>query len=671
MFSSKKLMLVLGLILISSMALAACAPAVAPTPETIVKTVVVTIEGEGKTETVVQVVTATPPPVDMPDTLVICMGQEPETLYPLGGSMLAMSSVLEAVYDGPVDTTSFSYQPIILEKLPSLADGDAVLQEVTVKEGDKVVDADVNPIVLDPNADPKQKIKVVGSDEPIEYTGGEVKMEQLVVTFKMLPGLQWSDGTPMKASDSVYGFNLTADPDTPVGKYAIERTASYEAMDDVTLQWTGLPGFRDATYYLNFWTPRPEHVWGKYTAAELLEAEESSLSPIGWGPYVIETWTKGDNIRMVKNPLYFRAAEGLPKFENVVYRFVSENANATIASLLAGECDIVDQTAGLEGESQLLLELQAQSQLNATFVTGTVWEHIDFGIQHISYDDGYDFAAGDRYDFFSDVRMRQAFAHCMDRQQVVDTVMYGQSVVIATYLPPQHPLFNANVPSYPFDVEKGKALLAEAGWADSDGDGVLDKDGVKLEVSLETTSAAQRQQATQILQQTMAECGIKVNLGYYPAGEWFADGPDGKLFGRRFDLGQFAWLTGVEPPCDLFASYNTPGDPEKTWIPIMDPAAGPQTFPFGWGGQSETGYYNPEYDTTCKAATGSLPGQPEYDANHLKAQEIFANDLPVAPLYLRIKLAATRTDMCGFIMDPTANSEMWNIEEFGFGPLCD
>ena len=78
-----------------------------------------------------------------------------------------------------------------------------------------------------------------------------------------------------------------------------------------------------------------------------------------------------------------------------------------------------------------------------------------------------------------------------------------------------------------------------------------------------------------------------------------------------------------------------------------------------------------EYDSVCHAALQSLPGQASYDENHLKAQEIFADQLPVVPLYLRLKLAATRVDMCNFIMDPTANSEMWNIEEFAYGPLCN
>jgi ABC-type oligopeptide transport system substrate-binding subunit len=95
------------------------------------------------------------------------------------------------------------------------------------------------------------------------------------------------------------------------------------------------------------------------------------------------------------------------------------------------------------------------------------------------------------------------------------------------------------------------------------------------------------------------------------------------------------------------------------------------TFPFGWGGQNDTGFTNVEYDLACKSAIASLPGQASYTDNHLKAQELFANNLPVLPLYLRIKLSATRPDMCNFFQDPTANSEMFNIEEFAYGPLCD
>jgi peptide/nickel transport system substrate-binding protein len=662
MFQSKKLAMVLGLLMVASFVLAACQPAATSAPETVVETVVVVEEVAG--ETVVQVVTATPEPVveePAPErTLVICMGQEPETLYTYGGSMLAMSSVLQAIYDGPWDDRSFDYQAVIIEKMPSLADGDALIQGVEVNAGDPIVDDGGNPATLEAGVLYRPS-GCNSADCAVEYAEGDgaVMVDQMVVTFKLLPGLMWSDGTPLTSADSLYAFNLASDPDTPAGKFTIERTQAYEALDDVTLQWTGFPGYIDSTYFTNIWGPLPEHVWGQFTPAELLEAEESSRAPLGWGPYVLEEWTVGDNIRLTKNENYFRADEGLPVFDNLVYRMVGENSNANIAKILSGECDIVDQTSHLDDQSELLLELQAAGQVNATFVTGTVWEHADFGIVPVSYDDGWQ--AGDRPDFFSDVNVRRAIAMCMDRQAVVDTVMFGQSVVLDTYLPPQHPLFNANVTSYPFDTAAGGAMLEEAGWTMGDdgvrvyaGDNERIPAGTRLSFNFWTTNATQRQQATQLMAQTMAECGIEANLEYWSPGEYFADGPDGPVFGRRFDIGQFAWLTGVEPPCDLYLTEAIPGEDTEV-------------FPYGWGGWNDTGYSNAEYDATCNAALQSLPGQASYDENHLKAQELFAEDLPVVPLYLRLKLAATRPDMCNFVMDPTANSEMWNIEEFDFG----
>ncbi len=679
MFSSKKLVVAFGVLMDASMVLAACAPAgTAPPPETIIETVIVTEIVEGETVEVVQVVTPTPEPVG-PRTLVICQGQEPDTLYPYAGAMLAKSHILEAISEGSwgaTDANSFAYQAIILEKLPSLADGDATLAAVTVSEGDAVIDANGDVVALDATAG--IMLVPAGGGDAVAYEGGDFEMDQLTATFVLLPDLVWSDGTPMTSSDSVYAFNLLADPDTPQAKFTLERTASYEATDDLTTVWTGLPGFMDSEYFINYWGPAPEHVWGQFTAAELIEAEESSRAPIGWGPYVIDEWVQGESVTLTKNPNYFRADEGLPVFETAVFRFVGENSNANIASLLAGECDIVDQTVGLDDQNELLLELQASGQLNATFVTGTVWEHVDFGIQPVSYDDGYT-QGTDRPDFFSDVRTRQAFLMCMDRQAVVDTITFGQSIVIDTYLPPQHPLFNDSVVSYPFDPEAAGALLDEVGWLDDDGDAVTPRvasgvanvpDGTLLEMAYETTSATLRQNITAVIQQSLGQCGIQANIQLYPASEWFADGPEGKLFGRRFDLGEFAWLTGVAPPCDLYLSSLTPGPEGETWTSIQDGVE--RTFGVsGWGGQNDPGFADAEYDTACNIALGSLPGQPEYEASHLEAQAIFAEQLPVAPLYLRLKLAATRPDMCNFIMDPTANSKFWNIEEFDFGECAE
>lgn len=671
--SRKSIFLALSFLALVALALAAC------TPTEVVKTVVVTQEVQVAGTPVIQevVVTATPEPVvateAAPRTLVVCLGQEPDTMFLYGSNMLATSQVQQAIWDGPYDTNTFAYQPVILEKLPSLADGDAVINKVPVKAGDTVVNdlSEIATLTATAGTTEGTKVRPAGcrsTDCAVVYDGTNVtEMDQMEVTFKWLPGLLWSDGTPLTAADSVYDFQLNGDPDVPAAsRYAYEHTASYTAPDDLTNVWTGLPGFMDSTYFIEVWQPLPQHILGQYTGAELVTEFDAQGLWMGWGPYIIDEWVKGEQITAHKNPNYFRASEGLPKFDNLVYRITAGDANALIAAVLAGECDIVDQTTALDGQSQLLLQLQAKGQLNATFVTGTTWEHVDYDVHPVESIVNQGVFAGWDKDGngegpFGDVRLRQAIAMCMDRQSVVDTVLYGQSIVLDTYIPPNHPMFNAEVKHWPYDPAAAAKLLDEIGWLDADGDPATPRlatgvtgvpDGTPLSMNYETTTAAMRQQVTQILAQNLAGCGIEVTLGYHPASEWFASGPDGRLAGRLFDLGEFAWLTGVQPSCDLYLSTQM------------------ATAENGWSGQNYGGFSDPTYDTVCNTQLQSLPGEAAYEEAAKEAQRLFGEQLPVVPLFLRLKLAATRPDMCNFIMDPTANSEFWNIENFDYGAGC-
>jgi peptide/nickel transport system substrate-binding protein len=672
MFTKIKSAHILPLLIILSLILAACQSTA--TPETVVETLVVTQVVEATPVEVIQVVTPTPEPAG-PRTLVICMGSEPNDLSAYGGSgtWVVNEAVFGGIWIGATDRNSFTHQPILQEKLPNLADGDATLVAVAVSEGETVVDAEGEVVILDANAEPPIKLVPAGGGDPVSYQGGEFEMDQLSATFTMLPDLLWSDGTPITSSDSVFAFKLISDPDNEI-LVSLGSTASYEAIDNLTTVWTGLPGFLDSGYKNNFFGPAPEHLWGEYSIKELYELEEYTRMPVGWGPYIIDEWVQGESIILHKNPNYFRAEEGLPKFDTLVYRFVGQNSNANVAALLAGECDILAQSTGLNDQAELLLDLQAADQIKATFTTGTIWEHVDFGIQHVEYDDGYQMGI-DRPDFFSDKRMRQAFAMCMDRQALVDTIFFGQSIILDSYVPPQDPLYNPDVPRYEFDVQAGSALLGEVGWVDDDGDpntpriaqGILNvPDGTPLEVAYETTSSPVRQQATAIIKESLAQCGIKANIQLYPGGEWFADGPEGKLFGRHFDLGEFAWSFSW---CGAYRSSVNFGPIGKTWTSIQDDQI--RTFEADWDGWNVSGFANNEFDAACNTVIGSLPDQARYEAAHKEAQRIFAENLPLVPLYSRIKIAATRPDMCGFIVDPTADTEFWNLEEFDYGEGCE
>ncbi|NPV85371.1 MAG: peptide ABC transporter substrate-binding protein [Anaerolineae bacterium] len=601
-------------------------------------------------------------PTVPPRLLTICLGQEPSTLYAYGSSSRSTWSVLEAIYDGPFDTRQYSAQPVILQKLPTFADGDAVIQPIGVQGGEAVINTEGELVALEKGT----QILPSGCtslDCAIRWDGVQtLTMDQLVLTFKLLPGITWSDGTPLKASDSVYSFKIASSPDTPVNRSVVHRTVSYQALDDLTVEWKGVAGYIPQRFETLFFLPLPEHAWKGLSPKQLLSEEIASKKPLGWGAYIIQEWVAGDHIRLSKNPAYFRAAEGLPKFDNLVYRFLGEPLDNNLAALLSGECDVIDQTSLLDEQLEMVLELQQAKKLKAYIGLGPEWEHVDFGIKPASYDDGYSTFSGDRPDFFSDVRMRQAFAYCIDRQGIVDKLLYGQSQVPASYLPPSHPLFTDDVAPLPYDPTVGRNLLQELGWRDFDGDpntplvaaNVLTvPPGTPLSVNYYTTQSPLRVEVAKRIVASLAECGIQVNVNYLTPGELYAPGPEGILFGRKFDLVQFSWDSGTVPLCLFYESGQIPSL-ENNWLTL-----------------NVTGYTNADYDNACKAARAARPDQWEqYVQNHQTAQRIFARDLPVIPLYFRPKLVISRPDFCNMQIDVTTRSAMWNLEVFDYGQNC-
>ena len=595
-----------------------------------------------------------------PRQLTVCLGQEPVSLYPLNNLSSAARGVLAAVYDGPIDTNSYGVQAVILDRLPSIENGDAQLFSKSVYVGDEVVDASGTPVTLAAGV----KIRPAGCHSDaciIGYNGtSEILMDQMQVTFSLLPGLTWSDGEPLTAEDSVYAYQVALDPASSGSRYLLDRTRSYEAADETTIQWWGKPGFIDPTYFTNFWSPLPKHLWSQFAVDQLTETDESARTPLGWGAYVIQEWVAGDHITLTKNPRYFRAGEGLPKYDILTYRFVADPGTA-ISDLLAGTCDILDPSIRLDGQAGLLRSMAEQNQLQALFTTLPVMEELALGIHPASYDNGFD-AGRDRVDFFGDARVRQALAFCLDRQQVVDSVLSGLSSVPNSYLPPEHPLYNRSVTSYSFNVAAAGQLLEQAGWKDVDHDPSTPRQawgvagipsGAPFEVNYVTTNAVQRQQASTLLTDSLAQCGIKVNIQYLDANTLYAPGPDGLLFGRNFDLVEFAMgSTGNEPPCDWYTASEIPNAANN------------------WVGTNVSGYSNPAFEAACLATQQSLPDDPAHVLAYTQAQSIFANDLPVIPLYWRVNTAAVRADMCHFSLDPTALSSLWNIEALDYGAGC-
>ena len=599
--------------------------------------------------------TATPEPPP-PRVLTICLGEEPGSLFLYGDDSIAARNVRQALYDGPFDMLKFEVQSVTLEEVPSLANGLVTLQPLPVEPGELIVDSlgrltDLGEgTVYLPSG-------CAGAECAQTFTGGEaVTMDQLVVRFKLRSDVQWSDGAPLTSTDSVYSYEVARELFPRVRPELIRHTSSYQAVDETTVEWRAVPGYLDATYHTNFFSPLPQHVWGVVSPQELLSAEMATRSPLGWGPYVIDEWVAGDHISLSKNPNYFRAGEGLPQFDRLVYRFLSSSDEA-LSALLAGECDLADELAMSEVPAAGLLPLQEEGSLNVLSESGAAWEHADFGI--LPFDP-------ERLSLFQSKELRQAIAMCIDRASLAAQLYYEQGQVPDTYVPPAHPLYTSEVKKYPYDPQAAMALLESLGWVDTDNDpgtplislGVSGiPDGVPLTITYQTLDGADRQGIAHLLASSLAQCGMQVELSFSDWDTLFAPGPDGSIFGRQFEMAQFAWSSSLEPPCFLYVSDEVPGPyPE---------------YPKGWGGANASGYSSPEFDQACQKARFSLPDMPQHAAAHQQAQAIFAEDLPVIPLYLHMETVATRPDMCGVILDPSAGSSLWNLEAFDYGPNCE
>lgn len=595
-------------------------------------------------------------PVAEPRLLTICLGQEPTSLFLYGDTSAAARNVLSAIYDGPWDVRNYEFAPVILEDKPTQAAGEIVVEPVVVQAGNIIVDNNGNLNSL------KEGVAYLpaGCSDPAcaqVFSGQEpVQIDQFVVHFKIRSGILWSDGVPLTAADSEFSFNVAKELYPQARAELILRTQSYLALDEHTVEWRGVPGYRDAGLATFFFSPLPKHLFEALPSQVLLSSESSSRLPIGWGPYTIQEWTPGDHITLSRNPNYFRADESLPRFDLLVFRFVTNQGQA-LEALQAGECDVLDETVNLETRLSDVMELQNSGKADVYLVNASAWEHLDFGILSLN---------SNQPPLFSLRETRQAVAMCVDRQKIVDELFLGQSQVPDSYVPPTHPLFNPQVKQYAFNPAAGAALLESVGWLDVDGNPATPRiasgvpgvaDGTLFEFIFLTTTEEEKQRAAQIIQESVGRCGIKAEISGLAPETLFLPGPQGQLFGRNFAMAQFGWVTALQPPCFLYTTSEIPGFyPE---------------FPKGWGGSNVSGYSNSEFDRLCQVANLNLPETPQYISTHQQIQALFAEELPVLPLYSRLRAFVSRPDFCGVILEPYALASLWNLESFDYGEACE
>lgn len=591
--------------------------------------------------------TATPvPPTAAPAArvLTICLENEPASLYIFSEAGRGWNHVQEALRDGPIDRRSFGRQPVILESLPDWENGDVTLESVLVDPGAGLVTAngDLDRLAAGvPYWTPEMERVLAQADKAVTTI-------QVRVTFRLRADVRWSDGAPLTADDSVFGFEIGSAAATPGSKLAAWRTASYSASAEHTITWVGQPGYYPADVLEHLAEPLARHAYGNLDAAQLLTDEQANRAPLGWGAFQVAQWEPG-LLRLVRNKYYFRAAAGLPRVDEVHFVTLADES-AALSAVAGGECQIAvrDSWEAWEDSADALLAAQASGQLAVQLVPGPVLEQLGFGILMAP---GLQRKAGT--DLFQAVPLRRALAHCVDREALAAAAQWGQGSAAAGFVPAAHPLQPAPagsaLPAY--DVQRGQALLDAAGWLPAVDSGVRYRQGRALRLRYAvnfplSNSGFLRQAVAELLRTQLRACGVDLQVQPFASTDLYGEFPAGVLFGRQFDLAQFAWLQPGEPRCELFTSAELPG--------LTNP-----------GGSNYTGYRSAAYDSACSTARFART-QAAARAAHWAAQQLLLDELPALPLFFRLRIAVAQPGVRGLQLDASQPSPLWNIEELDF-----
>jgi len=605
--------------------------------------------------------TATPVPLK---ELNICVRYEPTTLYQYTASSQTAKHILEVIYDGPFDRKSNGeMQPMIFEQVPSLADGTALLTPVSVQAGDAVVDIYGLPTSLEAGT----MVFPSGCTDracAVTWDGTtELQMDELSAEYKLIAGLKWSDGETLKASDSVFSFNIADDSITPGSKLTVDQTMDYEATDERTIMWRAKPGLVADNFTDYFWTPLPEHSLGEYSAADLLTLEEANRAPLGWGAYALSQWASGAYIRLDRNMHYFRMGGELPYYDTVFFRFVD---GTQISQINNEACDILtDSLLDLQNIEEFLSSPAASSMDLLTRSSRDV-ETLAIGIKPASYDDSYYPYGSDRPDIFSDVRTRQALAYCIDKAMITEKLLKGHAEPAKSILPENDRLISgAALADYSYDPTQGLALLDTVGWKDADGNPQTPLEasnvynvpnGTPLVMRLHVSDAELQGEIAREISTNLSTCGIQTEIIQLPVEELFRPAPEGEIFGRQFDLALVPWRLEPKFDCSYFSTSEIPTS-TNYWLGELS------------GGTNFYGYSSAAYDKTCQL-TLSAGFTENTIPNEQLTLEILSNEVPFIPLFHFPEFSAVSTAICGVETQNDYDQQFARIEALRDDGAC-
>ncbi len=350
------------------------------------------------------------------------------------------------------------------------------------------------------------------------------------IVFHLKKGVRWHDGAPFTSHDVRFTYEKLIDPKvkTPYGS-DFGRIESLDTPDDYTVVVNYKEPFSPALSSWGMWM-MPEHLLKDAD----LNSSPFGRHPIGTGPYKFRSWRTGEKIELVANPDYF---EGAPYIGRYIYRIIPDDATIFLEL----------ETGGVDSSILTPLQFTRQTDTPSFRANYNKFRYPGFGYTYMGYN-----LSDPR---FSDIRVRKAIDHAVNKEEIVRTIFFGLGRVVTGPFIFDSWAYNKNVGPAPYDPARAKELLEAAGWHDTDGDGWLEKGGREFEFTILINQGNnERLRSAEMIQSYLKAVGLRVKIRTL---EWSALIND-FINKKKFDAVIMGWFLPRDPDCyDIWHSSRT------------------------------------------------------------------------------------------------------------------
>jgi peptide/nickel transport system substrate-binding protein len=430
----------------------------------------------------------------------------------------------------------------------------------------------------------------------------------LTVELTLRDGIKFSDGTPITADDVVFSLTRAATPDNGIWVFLIEALDTVTAVDpshvEIKLKHPD-PAFLSALTVFNTQILPKAAFEAMPGATDKKKAEAFAAHPIGSGPFMFDSWERGSEMKLVKNPYYWDLGEDgqpLPYLDGVTFEVIPDDATR-ILKLQSGDLDGAEFIPFAR-----VAELQAAPGIDMELFPSTFVRYVTFNVKPEL--DG-------KPNPLSNVKVRQALNYATNKEAIIQIVTHGVGSPMTSFMSSATPLHAGDTPLYPFDIDKAKALLTEAGYPDGFETKLIVLAGNQDEIGIATS-----------LQQMWGAIGVKLDLDQM-------DNPSrtAQYRGETFTMRIAGWTDDIADPNEISSYF------------IYNPTI--HSLHSSWNDDEANKLFEASQSETDAAKRA---------AEYARMQEIFNATGPTLPLFEVPYPVALKDSTKGFVQIPLGNN---------------